>query len=148
VPPSIEMWRVLIRLMRSAAGGAAATAVDLVTLQALVAWADWSPRAASIPALIAGGVVMFFAQKYGAFQSNARPSLRELVLFVIVQVGGLALTGLLFEVSLRVLEVAAQHYMVTRLVTANLVWLFYSFPLWHVVFKKPAPADNGLGNSS
>ena len=47
------------------------------------------------------------------------------------------LTGLLFDLMLRFLPSLAAYYVVVRLVTTNLVWLFYSFPLWHWVFRAP-----------
>lgn len=96
-----------------------------------------SPRAASVPALTLSAIIMFFGQKYLAFQNNAKPSLREIWLFALVQLGGLAVTALLFDLLLRAVPVSAEHYVVSRMVVTNAVWLGYSFPLWHLVFRKP-----------
>jgi hypothetical protein len=29
-------------------------------------------------------------------------------------------------------------FLLVRIVTTNVVWLAYSFPLWHFVFRRPA----------
>ena len=128
------------RLARSGLAGAGASLADLALLTALVQLAGVSPRAASVPALLLGAIVMYFGQKYLAFQSRQKPSGREVLLFALVQAGGLVLTGLLFELALRFFPALAPYYVVVRLVTTNLVWLLYSFPLWHFVFRPRQPA--------
>ncbi len=126
-----------MRLLRSGAAGAGASIVDLAVLTGLVQLGGVSPRAASVPALIAGGIVMFFGQKYLAFRGRTGSVARELLLFTAVQAGGLVLTGLLFDGTLRIAPGLGHYYVVVRLVTTNVVWLGYSFPLWHWVFRAP-----------
>jgi putative flippase GtrA len=131
--------RALLRLARSGAAGLVATLCDLGVLTGLTELAGVSPRVASVPALVAGGVVMFFGQKYFAFRTGGAPRTRELVEFAAVQVGGLVLTGFLYDVVLRYVPSLTTHYVLVRLGVTNLVWLAYSFPLWHVVFRgRPA----------
>ena len=127
--------------MRSGGAGALAAGTDLATLTLLVQLGGISPRAASVPALALGALVMFFGQKYLAFQSSGKPSLREMLLFALVQLGGFALTAFLFDLLLRLVPLSAAHYVVSRLIVTNLVWLAYSFPLWHFVFRKPSSAS-------
>ena len=129
---------MVARLLRSGGAGALAAGTDLATLTLLVQVCGASPRAASVPALTLGAIVMFFGQKYLAFQSSGKPSLRELVLFAAVQVGGFALTAWLFDVLLRLVPLATEHYVLSRMLVTNLVWLGYSFPLFHFVFRKPS----------
>jgi putative flippase GtrA len=129
---------VLVRLARSGIAGFVATVCDLGVLTGLTEFGGVSPRVASVPALVAGGLVMFFGQKYFAFQRQGKPTARELFSFVAVQAGGLVLTGLLYDTALRLVPSLAEHYVLLRLVTTNVVWLGYSFPLWHVVFKPRA----------
>jgi len=131
----VELGRRLATLARSAAAGAAASLTDLAVLAALVQLAHVSPRTASVPALLVGAVVMFFGQKRIAFHSRSKVTLSEAFLFAVVQIGGLALTALLFEVALRIGPDLADHYVIVRLVASNVVWLFYSFPLWSLVFR-------------
>jgi len=126
--------------VRSGGAGALAAGTDLGTLTLLVQVFGVPPRAASVPALALGAIVMFFGQKYLAFQSSGKPSLREMLLFALVQLGGFALTAFLFDLLLRLVPLAAEHYVVSRLIVTNLVWLAYSFPLWHFVFRKPSSA--------
>ena len=129
------MRDLVIRLARSGGAGALAAGADLVTLTALCELFGVEPRIASIPALTVGTIVMYFAQKYLAFQSTARPSGRELLLFTLVQAGGYGLTLVAYDLALRLVPWLGVHYVLARLVVTNLVWLGYSFPLWHWVFR-------------
>ena len=43
-----------------------------------------------------------------------------------------------YDSALRFFPNLTNHYVVARLVVTNLVWLGYSFPLWHVVFRERA----------
>jgi putative flippase GtrA len=131
----MHLGTLLARLVRSAGAGAVATLVDLGVLTALVSLAGVSPRAASVPALVLGAIVMFFGQKRFAFRSRSGPTGREALLFTLVQIGGLVLTALLYEIVMRTVPGATRYYVPARLVTTNVVWLAYSFPLWHLVFK-------------
>jgi putative flippase GtrA len=131
------------RLLRSGGAGALAAGTDLATLGALSELAGVSPRVASIPALTLGTVVMFFAQKYLAFQSRAKASGRELVLFALVQAGGYGLTLFGYDAALRFVPWLAGHYVIARIIVTNVVWLAYSFPLWHWVFR-PRAVDKSL----
>lgn len=131
---------MLLRLLRSGGAGALAAGTDLATLTVLVQLFGVSPRAASIPALTLGTIVMFFGQRYLAFRSSGKPSLRELLLFALVQLGGFVLTAWLFDLLLRLVPLAVVHYVVSRMIVTNVVWLAYSFPLWHFVFRKPSSA--------
>jgi putative flippase GtrA len=137
----------LVRLVRSGVAGLAATLADLGVLTGLTELAGVSPRAASIPALVTGGFVMFFGQKYFAFRRDGAPRTRELVEFALVQAGGLVLTGFLYDSVLRFVPSLTTHYVLVRLVVTNVVWLGYSFPLWHVVFRgraaSTAPGRDG-----
>ena len=133
---------IVVRLVRSGMAGLVSTLVDLAILTGLTELAGTSPRTASVPALIVSGLVMFFGQKYFAFQGSGAPRPRELVEFALVQAGGLVITGLLYDSVLRFVPSLSEHYVLVRLVTTNVVWLAYSFPLWHLVFRhRPAKAE-------
>lgn len=127
---------VAVRLVRSGMAGIVATLADLAVLTGLTELAGTSPGVASVPALVVGGLLMFFGQKYFAFQASGAPRPRELVEFALVQAGGLVLTGFLYDSALRIVPSLSEHYVVVRLVTTNIVWLAYSFPLWHLVFRR------------
>jgi putative flippase GtrA len=95
-----------------------------------------SPRVASIPALVLSSIVMFFGQKYLAFAGRGAPTGRELGWFALVQAGGLVLTAGLFDLAVRLVPFLFEHYVLARVVVTNLVWLGYSFPLYHLVFPR------------
>lgn len=130
----------LLRLLRSGAAGLAASLTDLGLLTALVVLGQMPPRVASIPALLAGNVVMFVGQKLVAFRTRDTNVRRELLLFALVQAGGFALTAGLYELAMRALPEGHGVFVVARIVTTNVVWLAYSYPLWHFVFRaSPEP---------
>jgi putative flippase GtrA len=129
-------WAALLRrLLRSAIAGGLATVVDLGVLTGLVAIGEWTARAASVPALIAGAVAAFVTQKYYAFQAAAGPVVRQATQFALVQVGSAVLTGVFYDLVLALAPSLAPAYVLVRLVTSNIVWLAFSFPLWHLVFR-------------
>jgi putative flippase GtrA len=126
---------ILRRLIRSAIAGGLATVVDLAVLMGLVSLAQWTARSASVPALVAGAVAAFVAQKYYAFQAVGGPVVRQATQFALVQVGSAVLTGVFYDLVLGLAPAFASAYVIVRLVTSNIVWLGFSFPLWHFVFR-------------
>jgi len=132
------MRDLALRLARSGGAGALAAGADLLTLTVLSELFAVEPRIASAPALTLGTIVMFFGQKYLAFRSSGRPSTRELVLFALVQAGGYGITLAAYDCALRFVPWFEVHYVLARLIVTNLVWLGYSFPLWHWVFRPRA----------
>jgi putative flippase GtrA len=129
---------MLLRLVRSGGAGAVATLADLLALTIMKEGFGIPPEVASVPALTLGTLIMFFAQKHFVFQSKGGSVARELVLFGAVQAGGYVITLAGYDAALRFVPWLAAHYVVARLVVTNLVWLTYSFPLWHWVFRTRA----------
>lgn len=133
----------LLELLRAGAAGIAATAVDLGVLTLLVSLFQVSPRAASIPALVAGGVANFIGNRHFAFRAQGGSLARQAVGYTLVEVIALALNGLLYDNVLRLFPVAEGAYWAVRLVTSHVVFLCWSYPLWRKVFSvnaKPASA--------
>lgn len=126
------------RTLRSLIAGAGATFADLLVLALLTA-CGLSARAASLPALLVGGAVNFVGNRSFAFRAKGHLA-RHALLFVLVEAGTLALNALVFEVALRSLPVAHNHYLITRLLVSNVVFMGFSYPLWTRVFApKRAP---------
>jgi putative flippase GtrA len=134
--------RTILRLIRSGAAGILATITDVGVLMALVSFAGMPKVTAGIPSLILGSIVMFLGHKYFVFDARRVDTLgRETVLFVVVQVIGIALSTWVFKVLLGLSPRFEPYYVLVRLVANNLVWLFYFFPLWHFVFRSPATPE-------
>ncbi len=132
---AVHAKQIALRLLRSAGAGAVSTIVDLTALTLLIEVARWSPRAGNIPALVLGGITMFIGQKYFAFRAHGDVK-KELALFVLVQAGALLLNGYLFDLAMRLSPLFARYYLFVRMAVGNVVWLGYSFPLWHLVFRQ------------
>ena len=130
----------LQRLLRSGAAGLAATAADLATLALLVSWADWSPRAANVPALLVGGIVNFVGNRIYAFHARQGNAAVQALGFTAVECVALVLNGILYDFVLRELPGVAAVYWLVRLFTTNLIFLVWSYPLWHLVFRVPRRA--------
>ena len=121
--------------MRSALAGLAATAADLATLSGLVVLAHWSPRAANVPALIVGGVVNFVGNRVYAFHAREGNVAVQAIGYTAVELVALALNGLLYEAILRWVPATTEIFWLVRLLTTNVVFLLWSYPLWHHVFR-------------
>ena len=131
LPPSVAN---LLRLARAAIAGGMATLVDLGTLALLVGAFHASPRTASLPALVAGGVANFLGNRHFAFRATDGSLARQAVLYTLTEVVALALNGLLFDTTLRLYPETAHAYVWVRLATSHLVFLAFSYPLWTRVF--------------
>jgi putative flippase GtrA len=123
-------------LIRSSIAGGAATAVDLVVLFACIHVLGWSPRVASVPALLAGGFVNFHGNRHFAFRATAGRVERQAALFILGELVTLTLNGILYDLAVRTLHPGIGGAMVIRLVTQNMVFLAWSFPIWRLVFRR------------
>lgn len=119
-----------MRFLRSLLAGGAATLVDVGALAWLVALGV-NARVANVPALILGAIVSFLANRSFAFQAKGDVA-RHAVGFSIVEIIAFALNALLYDVAVRLVPI---HPVVDRLVTTNIVYLAWSYPLWRLVFR-------------
>ena len=123
------------RLLRAGVAGLIATGADLLTLVVLVDVARLSPRAASVPALIAGGIVNFIGNRDFVFNARSGNLVKQSMGYIAVELGALALNAMEYDAALRIIPAAARVFWLVRLGTTNLVFLGWSYPLWHDVFR-------------
>jgi len=131
--------RELATLIRSFVAGAAATLVDLAVLYTWVAVVGLSPRLASLPALVAGGVVNFFGNRHFAFRARGGSLRRQAMLYAVTELVALALNGLFYDAVVRSVHPSAIGAVVVRLITTHVVFIAFSYPIWRKVFR-PAVA--------
>ncbi len=112
--------------------------VDVVTLAVLVTGFHVGARLASLPALVAGGVANFVANRHFAFRARQGSLARQAVLYTLVEVIALALNGALYDTVLRTWPGVVHEYWLVRLATSHLVFLLWSYPLWRRVFAAKA----------
>jgi len=137
-----NLLRDRLRVVRALLAGGAATLADLAVLAFLVSVVKLDPRVASIPALVAGGIVSFVGNRHFAFRATRGSLARQAVLYTIVEIAALAANGILFDVVMRLLPPAfAWAYVPVRLVTSHVVFLAWSYPLWRLVFRVPQEAE-------
>lgn len=134
------MWlREGLRLLRAGGAGLAATLVDLAVLTLLVTVLHVDPRAASFPALLAGGIANFIGNRHFAFRAQEGSLHRQAVGYTLVELVALGLNALLYDFVLRTVPGAGHAYWLVRLVTSHVVFLTWSYPLWRRVFRAHTP---------
>jgi putative flippase GtrA len=134
----------LATFTRSALAGGAATVVDLGVIAFAVGALHLSPRAANLPALLAGAVVQFVGNRHFAFRARSGPLGRQLALFALTEAGALALNGLAYHLVASVFVLGVSGAVLARAVTTNAVYVLYSYPLWRRVFRSaPLAAPRG-----
>jgi putative flippase GtrA len=121
--------------LKSTAAGSFATLADLAVLTLLCALGI-PARVASIPALLAGGVVNFVGNRNYAFSARGANDLhKHLSLFALVELFALALNALIFDLAVRGIPAAAAHVVIARLIIGNVVFVCFSYPLWRRIFQ-------------
>lgn len=120
--------RILI-FARSCVVGLGATLCDLGSLALLVRVFDWAPEHANIPSLALGMVFMFVGNKYFAFQDRSKNVVRQGGLFLVIEIAGIALNALAFHFLVQV-PFFGRWPEAARVVTTNVIYLGFSYPLW------------------
>lgn len=131
----------MLRFLRAVLAGSAATLADLAVLALLVSVLHVDPRAANVPALVAGGIVNFLGNRHFAFRAAGGSLVKQAVGYGAVELVALGLNGVLYDLAMQMLHghghAPAFAYAAVRLVTSHLVFLLWSYPLWRLVFRTP-----------
>ncbi len=125
-------------LARGAGVGAVATAVDIVTLAALVHAFGVSARVASVPALSLGVVIQFIGSKLVTFRDRDRAWRPQALRFAAVEAVGFAANLALFDLAVRVVALPP---VALRLVTTNVIYFCVCLPLWARIFRGSARGE-------
>jgi putative flippase GtrA len=121
--------------LRSLLTGGAATLADLATLAFAVGVLHASPAAASLPALVVGAAVQFVGNRYFAFRAGRAPVARQAVLFVASEAVTMLLNAVVYQAVASHLPLTLTTAVLARIVTTNLVFLLWSYPVWKRVFQ-------------
>ena len=131
--------------LRSLITGGMATLADVAALAFAVGVLHVSPARASVPALVVGAAVQFFGNRYFAFRAARAPMANQAVLFVATEAVTMVLNAALYQAVASHLPLTLTTAVIARVITTNLVFLLWSYPVWKRVFKPgiagaPAPA--------
>jgi len=121
--------------LRSLLTGGAATLVDVALLFILTSTFAFSPRAANVPALLAGALVQFFGNRHFAFRAGAGRVGRQAFLFALTEIVSLALNAIAYDAVARAIPLSPPAAALARAMTTNLVFLLWSYPVWRCVFR-------------
>ena len=119
-------------LLRSAAVGIVATAVDVGALFLLIEGLGIPAVWANVPTLTLGMAVQYVGNKYVAFRDTSRDHLRQGGLFLLVGIGTLLLSAVGFHLLVTLTTIP---FGLARPLVALVVYLAFSFPLWGRIFK-------------
>jgi putative flippase GtrA len=122
-------------LARSLVAGGLATFADLGTLVAAMSLFGLPARAANVPALLVGGAVNFVGNRHFAFRATRGSLRRQAVLYALTEAVALGLNGILFASLAPLLPPSPGAAAIARLVTSNVVFLAWSWPVWRRVFS-------------
>ena len=122
--------------MRTALTGGAATLVDLAVLALCIYGLGVDRRIASMPALFAGALVQFFGSRHYAFKASEGCIKRQAFWFTVTEIITLGLNALLYDLLVVQFPSDGAWELLVRVISLNAVFLLWSFPVWHYVFKQ------------
>ena len=93
-----------------------------------------SAQWANVPSLLAGLTVQFLGNRTFVFKASKGRLSRQLGAFAAAEAGALALNALGFAALVAWSPVP---YPLARLLGEAVVYVAYSYPLWHKVFRDP-----------
>lgn len=130
-----RVQRILERFGRATVVGIVATLSDLGILTFLVEVVRLSEVVANWPSLFVGVTIQFIGAKYAVFKAGGGSWVRHLSGFVIAEIGSYLLNGLAFHLIVTLTPVP---YIAARLIGTFLIFIGFSYPVWHWVFKDGA----------
>jgi putative flippase GtrA len=135
-PPILQrLWT----LARSSTVGVFATLTDLTTLFLLISVVGLPAEVANVPSLLPGLVVMFFGNKYFAFEDRSRQVVKQGMRFLFVEAWAFVINAMFFHLLVREGNL---QFMLARLLGTFVVYIGFSFPFWTFIFHKtPLPAE-------
>lgn len=131
-----KLWTIL----KSAAVGGVATAIDLLVLTVFVELLHLDAHAANVPALIAGVAFQFLGNKFFAFEDRAGAWAKQGAMFAAVEAGALTLNAVLFHLAISANLIP---YLAARVLVQALVYFGFSLPLWTKIFA-PQPQRSSI----
>ncbi|MCK6440738.1 MAG: GtrA family protein [Planctomycetes bacterium] len=127
---------VFVRFGRTALTGGAATLVDLAALAVCIYVIGMDARLASLSALLAGAFIQFFGNRHYAFKACDGCIKRQALWFTATEIVTLGLNALVYDMLVtQVFSSGGADPMLARLISSHAVFLLWSFPVWHWVFR-------------
>ncbi|NOY92153.1 MAG: GtrA family protein [Deltaproteobacteria bacterium] len=130
----VRVSSLVKRLVSGVGVGGVATLVDLATLTLLVEALQLTPSQANLPALFVGASIQFLGCRHVVFEAKDGSLSRQFLAFAGVELVTLTLNALVFQALLGL----SLPYVFARLVATFGVFMLFSFPAWHWVFRRRA----------
>lgn len=133
--PVFKLLARFATFLRSLLTGGMATLADVGALAFAVGVLHISPARASVPALLVGAAVQFFGNRHFAFRAAHAPMANQAFLFVVAEAVTMALNAALYQAVTILVPLTLTTAVIARVITTNLVFLLWSYPVWKRVFK-------------
>jgi putative flippase GtrA len=130
-----KLQRVFARFARASVVGIIASVADIGSLTLMIEVFGLRDVIANWPSLFLGISVQFIGAKYAVFRAHRGSWVRHIGGFVAVEVGAYILNGLAFHFLVTLTPIP---YIIARILGTLTVFLVFSYPIWHWVFKDGA----------
>jgi putative flippase GtrA len=124
------------RFLRNCAAGGVASLCYFAAYLPLRHWTPLSQPAADSIGLICGAVIQFFGCRYFVFRARYGNLARQAVGFVLVELLTLFLNIAVLWVLRHLLPQPIGESDLLALLSTFLVFAGFSYPIWHVVFRR------------
>lgn len=128
----------LWRFVRNCVAGSVASLCYFAVYLPLRHWAGIPQTAADNIGLIVGAVVQFLGCRYFVFRARAGHLGKQAAGFLLVEVFTLLLNMLALWLLRLLMPPAVGQHDALALASTFLVFVVFSYPVWHLVFKAPA----------
>ncbi|MCA8912487.1 MAG: GtrA family protein [Planctomycetes bacterium] len=136
------------RFLRNCLTGGIATAIYFAVYLPLFYWTPLSQSLADNAGLAVGAGVQFVGARYFVFRARQGALHKQIGGFVLAEIATLGMNMLLLFLGRRLLPKSVGESDLLVLVTSFVVFAGFSYPVWHLVFRKPkqkaAPEDAAL----
>lgn len=127
----------LWRFVRNCIAGSVASLCYFAVYLPLRHWAGISQTAADNVGLIVGAVIQFLGCRYFVFRARAGHLGKQAAGFMLAEAFTLLLNMLMLWLLRLALPPAIGQHDALALVSTFVVFVVFSYPVWHLVFKSP-----------
>ena len=127
------MVKISAQQKRTLIIGGIASLIAWGTLVFLVQIVHLAPQVANIPSLIIGSLTQFLGNRFFVFKATERHYAKQAVEYVGVETAAFFLNASLFSALVTWTPI---YYAAAQPVSSLCIFIFFSYPMWKLVFRK------------
>jgi putative flippase GtrA len=128
-----KLWR----FVRNCLTGGIATGVYFAVYFPLFRVVGWPQTVADNVGLVVGAAVQFLGARYFVFRARQGKIHKQLAGFMLAELATLLMNVLLLWLGRTLLPASVGQSDLLVLVSSFLVFAGFSYPIWHLVFRRP-----------